>query len=113
MRPRNQASSEADYDEILKKLDALLHKHQGMPSARAEAGDAAVAPAPSSFTAPDNIPMLTEIVLLPPTMLSPQADITSLLEQIVDSALRDAGADLATEARAALVQALECRLFGL
>ncbi|MEO7320777.1 MAG: hypothetical protein ABIW02_03960 [Nitrosospira sp.] len=107
MRPRNQASSEADYDEILKKLDALLHKHQGMPSARAEAGDAAVAPAP------DNIPMLTEIVLLPPTMLSPQADITSLLEQIVDSALRDAGADLATGARAALVQALECRLFGL
>lgn len=113
MRPRNEASSEADYDAILQKLDALLRKHQGTSSTQAEANDAVAASEQSSPTAPDNIPTLTEAVLLAPTMLSPHADITSLLEQIVDSSLRDAGADLPPGARTALVQALECHLFGL
>ncbi len=113
MRPRNEASSEADYDAILQKLDALLRKHQGTPSARAEASDTVAASEQISLTAPDSIPTLTETVFLTPTMLSPQADITSLLEQIVDSALRDAGAELAAGARTALVQALESRLFSI
>jgi hypothetical protein len=46
-------------------------------------------------------------------MLSPQSDITLLLEQVLDSALRDAKVDLEAEARKTLVQALELHLFGL
>lgn len=115
MTSSNEASSEADYDAILHKLDALLRKHQSKPPALAEAevSNTAVASEQVTLTAADNIPTLTETVFLTPTMLSPQSDITSLLEQILDSALKDAGADLAAGARTALVQALECRLFGL
>ena len=112
MTSSNEASSEADYDAILHKLDALLRKHQGKPSTLAEA-ETAVASGQVSLTAADSIPTLTETVFLTPTMLSPQSDITSLLEQILDSALKDAGVDLTAGARTALVQALECRLFGL
>lgn len=121
MTNSNEISSEADYDEILIKLDALLCKHEGKPPALSEADNTAaslpvstpaVAPEQTSLTAADNIPVLTETVLLTPSMLSPQSDITSLLEQILDSALRDAGLDLDTRARTALVQALEHRLFG-
>jgi hypothetical protein len=113
MAPSKEASPEADYDAILQKLDALLHKHQGKPSVLTEATDTAVAPEQISLTAADNIPTLTETVFLAPAMLSPESDITSLLEQILDSALKDAGVNLAARERTALVQALECRLFGL
>jgi hypothetical protein len=110
MTSSNETSPEADYDTILQKLDTLLRKHQGNSSAPTGANGTGEEP---SLTAADNIPTLTETVSLPSAMLSPQSDITSLLEQILDSALKDAGADLTAGARTALVQALECRLFGL
>lgn len=121
MKNSNEISSETDYDEILSRLDALLHKHEGDPPALAEADTTASFSIPppgigaeqASLTAADNIPTLTETVLLTPSMLSPYSDVTSLLEQILDSALRDAGLDLDAKARIALVQALEHRLFGL
>jgi hypothetical protein len=53
------------------------------------------------------------MVYLAPQMLSPQPDITSLLEQILDAALGDAEVDLNADAKKILVQALESRLFGL
>mgnify|MGYP001332610912 CR=1 FL=1 len=62
-------SSETEYDSILNKLDALLHKHQGKPQSPAG--------------------------------------------REVESPLKDAGTALDPEARKALVQALEARLFGL
>jgi hypothetical protein len=108
----NETSPEADYDAILQKLDTLLRKHQGNSSAPTGANGTTSGEEPS-LTAADNIPTLTETVSLPSAMLSPQSDITSLLEQILDSALKDAGTDLTAGARTALVQALECRLFGL
>ncbi|ARO87344.1 hypothetical protein EBAPG3_005920 [Nitrosospira lacus] len=121
MTNSSEISPETDYNEILEKVDALLRKHQGRPpSARNEADGNATSPRlafgtleKNSLTAADNIPTLTETVFLPPAMLSPQSDITSLLGQILDSSLKDAGADLDARARNALVHALECRLFGL
>ncbi|WON73037.1 hypothetical protein [Nitrosospira sp. Is2] len=121
---RAKTSSEAEYDEILRKLDTLLLRHQGKPSvsARADANAAADfrptsiasgSPTQVPLTAADTIPTLTEMVYLPPSMLSAPGDITSLIAQIVDSALKDTGEDLGAGARAALVQALESRLFGL
>ena len=118
---RASISPEAEYDEILRKLDALLLRHQGKQpiTVRTDANEAQPVPpgggrsGQMSVAASDNIPTLTEIVYLPPSVLSPPGDITSLIAQIVDSALRDAGADLDAGARVALVQALESRLFGL
>jgi hypothetical protein len=121
---RAKRSAEAEYDEILRKLDALLLRHQGKPSVSArndvneaaDFGPTAVAGGRSaqiSLTAADNIPTLTETVYVTPAMLSPRGDITSLIAQIVDSALKDAGANLEAGGRAALVRALESRLFGL
>lgn len=121
MTNSSETSPETDYNEILEKLDALLRKHQGKPPALNEAHANTTSPdlilrtasEEPSLTATDNIPTLTEAVFFPSTTLSPQSDITSLLEQILDSALRDAGVELDTGARNALIQALECRLFGL
>lgn len=120
MTNSDEDSSDADYDEILSKLDALLHKHQDTPSALAKAHTAASLPIftpgirleQTPLTSADNIPTLTETVHLTPTMLSPQSDVTSLLAQILDSALKDAGVELDAGARETVVQALECRLFG-
>jgi hypothetical protein len=120
----DETTPEADYNEILSKLEALLRKHQGNPSAsasvetdgKAEAFHIAahgIALEQGSLIAIDEIPTLTEMVYLAPEMLSPQPDITSLLEQILDSALGDAEIDLEADARKILVQALESRLFGL
>jgi DNA-binding response OmpR family regulator len=121
MTNNSDTSPETNYNEILEKLDALLRKHQSKPPASDEAHANATFPDLTlrtaseefSLTAADNIPTLTEAVFFPSAMLSPQSDITSLLEQILDSALKDAGVDLDTGARNALIQALECRLFGL
>lgn len=115
MTDSNEISSAADYDEILSRLDALLRKHESKPPALVEGDNTAASfsISPPSLTAADNIPTLTETVLLTPSMLSSHSDIASLLEQILDSALKDVGVDLDAKARIALVQALEHRLFGL
>lgn len=120
----DETTPEADYNEILSKLEALLRKHQGNPSASASVETDGKAEAfhiaahgtaleQRSLIAVDEIPTLTEMVYLAPEMLSPQPDITSLLAQILDSALGDAEVDLNADARKILVQALESRLFGL
>ena len=120
----DETTPEADYNEILSKLEALLRKHQGNPSASASVETDGKAEAFHStahgtaleqkpLIAVDEIPTLTEIVYLAPETLSPQPDITSLLEQMLDAALGDAKADLHANARKILVQSLESRLFGL
>lgn len=124
----NEAPQEPEYDEILRKLDALLRKHQGRSPASAQAEvdsgsdslpdsfpGAALdrAPLDATLSAPDDIPTLTEIVHVTPAMQSPQSDVTLLLEQVLDSALGDAGVNLEAGARKTLVRALESRLFGL
>ena len=126
MTNSSHETSAEEYDAILRKLDILLRKHQGISpnSALAKASASAgahsrpisfsgAAPEQISLTAADNIPTLTEVVHLVPSMLSPYSDITALLEQILDSALNDANIELSSEARKTLVQALESRLFGL
>ncbi len=118
MTDGDDASEEARYDEIVNKLEALLQKHKGKSSSAMAASGARAylttiaGTADAPLTAGDNIPTLTETVHIAPGMLSPQSDITSLLGQIVDSALRDAGVDLDVNAQKALVQALETQLFG-
>lgn len=115
---------ETEYDEIVRKLDALLNRHKRDNPAVTGAGmtpASGKAAAPSSFggntepslAAKDDIPTLTEEIQVASAMLSPQADIRSLLHQILDSALKDTGAHLDAPTRSALVQALESRLFSV
>jgi len=121
MKKTDVASQEAEYDEIVRKLDALLSRHKRENSASTESAVRAVmSPAPlkssateTSLTANDNIPTLTETVQVTPSMLSSHTDIRSLLWQVLDSALKDTGADLDTATRNTLVQALESRLFSV
>jgi hypothetical protein len=118
MTDSSKMSGKTEYDEIVRKLDALLSRHKR--ATPAESGTPAPA-YPASFTgnveapltANDNIPTLTETVQVVPSMLSPHADVRSLLWQILDSALKDTGADLDAATRHTLVKALESRLFGL
>lgn len=120
MTNSSKMSGETEYDEIVRKLDALLSRHKRATPTPAESGTPAPA-YPASFTgnveapltANDNIPTLTETVQVVPSMLSPHADVRSLLWQILDSALKDTGADLDAATRHTLVKALESRLFGL
>lgn len=119
----DEALSETEYNEILRKLNALLLEHQGRPdgSAQAKTGDFSDSPPASvsevasdqgTLTAADNIPTLTEAVY--PTLGTqlPPLDVTALLDQILDSAVREAGAQLDERTRRTLIQALESRLFG-
>ncbi len=105
----DEASPATDYDQILRKLEDLMRKHRHKPSetVRVRTQDQ------SGSLSADTIPTLTEAIDLAPSALSPQSDITALLKQILDAALKDAGAELDTDARAALVRSLESRLFGL
>jgi hypothetical protein len=122
MTTSDGSSSETEYDNILSKLDALLHKHQGesqSPAGRDGNIESLHNIIPGGIPTADilgsasNIPTLTEAVMLTSGMLSSQSDVTAILAQIVNSALKDAGTALDPEARKALVQALESRLFGL
>ena len=122
MTTNDGPSSETEYDNILGKLDALLRKHQDKPQLSPWMDNSAEPipniipggiPSGTASSASNDIPTLTEAVMFTPGMLSSQSDVTSMLAQIVDSSLKDAGAPLNANARAALVQALESRLFGL
>ncbi len=120
MTDDNEISPEADHDEVLDKLDALLSKHQGKPAAVTETeAESKVVPVPVltqvfdaalEQTIPSitgTIPTLTEVVFLP---ASPRPEAAPPLRQIVDAALKETGIDLDSAAQAALVQALERHL---
>lgn len=107
---KGEASSINEYDEILRKLEELMRKHRQKTSGprRSETKLSSTGALPGT-----NIPTLTEIVDIAPSKLSPQSDIKALLEHILDSALKDAGARLDPNARTALVQSLQSHLFGI
>ncbi|SEA33938.1 hypothetical protein [Nitrosospira multiformis] len=132
----SKKASQDEYDKILRKLEILLSRHQDVSSTplagsdshlaagsprlsatatkRAQAEDiptlteVAAGPSPSDA----NIPTLTEVMHSAPSTLSP-ADITVLLEKILDEALNESGNALNPKARKALIQALKSHLFGL
>ena len=114
----NEISPESGDDEVLSKLEALLRKHQGKPSAVAGMDEAAAtlpvltqildaAPEQSSSSpGPDKIPTLTETMPLLPASPSLKTE----LRQILEAALLETEVDLDAAAREALIHALEWRL---
>ncbi|HKX54024.1 MAG TPA: hypothetical protein VJM47_09500 [Nitrosospira sp.] len=133
----SNGTTQDEYDEILRKLEILLSRHQRMSSTRLADDDGRTTGDSSRFsrnaakqaqpdvdiptltevaakqsTSHGNIPTLTEVVHSAPSTLSP-ADITMLLEKILNSALNETGVGLNPKARKTLIQALKSRLFGL
>ncbi len=135
----SKKASQGEYDEILHKLEILLNRHHDISSTPLAYSDSHLAAGsfPLSGTAvkqvraddADDIPILTEVAArqspssasIPtltevmhstPSTLSP-ADITVLLEKILDGALNETDTALNPNARTALIQALKSRLFGL
>jgi hypothetical protein len=132
----SKKASQGEYDEILHKLEILLNRHQDISSTPLADSDSHLAAGsfPLSGTAVKqaraddiptltevaarqspssaSIPTLTEVMHSTPSTLSP-ADITVLLEKILDGALNETDTALNPNARTALIQALKSRLFGL
>ena|SRR5687768_1005978 len=132
----SNGTTQEEYDEILRKLEILLSRHQRISSPPLADSDGRMAGGSSRFSGTDakarpdvdiptltevaakqstshgNIPILTEVVYSAPSTLSP-ADITVLLEKILNGALNETGVGLNPKARKALTRALKSRLFGL
>ena len=127
----SKKASQGEYDEILHKLEILLSRHPDLSSTPLADSDSRLAAGSSRLSGTDaddiptltevaaqqspssaSIPTLTEVMHSAPSTLSP-ADITVLLEKILDGALNETGIALNPNARKALIQSLKSRLFGV
>ena len=114
-------SAEFDNNEILNKVDSLLHKHHNQSKVpddlrdvilsdldHPQISDHVLQQAPQSLS--NEIPTLTEIVILHPVTMPDHSECALTLQQILDAALQEVKIDLNTTDRIALLQALEKRL---
>ena len=121
MMSKRKVATEFDDDEVLNKLDALLYRYKN----RAEdAGDVNKAAASSQNvssipetvlpkTEPifdDEIPTLTEVVLLQSESIQTQMGRSLSLQQILDAALDEVNIEMRTSDRIMLTKALEKQL---
>lgn len=117
----HKTSNNFDDDEILNKVDSLLHKHQIQANTPVDLSDVlssdldctqfsdgTLQQAPQSNR--NEIPTLTEVVTLHPVTMPEQSECTQSLQQILTAALQEVEIDLNTSDRIALLQALEKRL---
>lgn len=110
-----------DDEEILNKVDNLLHRHQiqtgttdDLPNVLSsdldctQSSDGTLQQTPQSIR--NEIPTLTEVVTLHPVTTPEQSECTLSLQQILTAALQEVEIELNTSDRIALLQALEKRL---
>ena len=118
---KHKVSTELDDDEILTKLDALLHRHKNQVEDTSDANKLvdspqAVSSIPDTILPEkepvfsDDIPTLTEIVSLQSGAMQTQAGRTLSLQQILDSALDEVNIEMKTSDRIMLTKALEKQL---
>lgn len=118
---KHKVSTEFDDDEILTKLDALLHRHKNRAEDASDANkpvdsSQAVSSIPDAVLSEtelmlvDDIPTLTEIVSLQSDAMQAQAGRTLSLQQILDSALDEVNIEMKTSDRIMLTKALEKQL---
>ncbi|WMJ07476.1 hypothetical protein [Nitrosomonas sp. sh817] len=111
----NNASSDLDDSEILEKFRNLLNKYQHHGKLISASEFSHSITAPSSDNRPDadkssEIPLLTDVVILHPTVIHPQPARLTPIRQILDSALAECLIDMNATDRKALASALEIRL---
>lgn len=116
-----KTSTNFDDEEILNKVNSLLHKHQSQANAPDDLCDALSSDLDCtqitegtlqqvSQSSSNEIPTLTDVVNLHPVTMPEQSECTLSLQQILNAALQEVEIDLSTTDRIALLQALEKRL---
>lgn len=114
----NNSSTDHDDAEILAKFRNLLNKYQGQDKL-ASAADNTAEPSVAMVFHPDSllreaesdqIPVLTEVVMLYPSVIQPQPKRSTPIRQILDAALDDTHIEMSITDRKALASALETRL---
>lgn len=113
MREDND-TTDLDDAKILAKFSNLLNKYQSQGKithpVAATAPDISSADGILPAAEPDDIPTLTEAVILHPSVIQPQPKRRKSIQQILDAALEDAHIEMDTLDRKALANALEARL---
>jgi len=117
----HNTSTDFDDEEILNKVNSLLNKHQNPANTPdglcdvlssdldyTQKSDGALQQAPQSSN--NEIPTLTDVVILHPVTMPAQSESAISLQQILDAALQEVEIDLNTTDRIALLQAIEKRL---
>lgn len=110
-----KSSIDSDDAEILAKFRSLLGKYQNQSKIinTAVAVTSAVDSQSNAIAqeiASDKIPVLTEVVILNPSVTQPQLKRLTPIYQILDAALEDAHIKLDANDRKALAHALEARM---
>ena len=111
----NNSSTDLDDSEILEKFRKLLSKyqHQGKIISTSDFSPAAPPLPPGNPPKTDKsneIPLLTDVVILHPTVIHPQPARLTPIRQILDSALAECLIEMNATDRKALANALEIRL---
>ena len=118
---KRKVSTEFDGDDILNKMDALLHRHKNQSKDASDAKKSVVSsPAVSPVAdtglpeveslVDDAIPTLSEVILLQSVTIQAQAGRSLSLQQVLDSALDEVNIEMKTSDRIMLTKALEKQL---
>lgn len=118
---KHKEATEFDDDEILNKLDALLHRYKNRVEETSDLNkmvdssqnvssipDAILPKTELIFD--DEIPTLTEVVLLQPDPIQTKMGRSLSLQQILDAALNEVNIEMKTSDRIMLTRALEKQL---
>ncbi len=118
---KRKVTTEFDNDEVLNKLDALLHRHKNRVEETNDLNKVVdssqnVSSIPETVlpkTEPlfdDEIPTLTEVVLLQSNPIQMQMGRSLSLQQMLDAALNEVNIEMKTSDRIMLTKALEKQL---
>lgn len=115
MMDEYKSSKDLDDAEILEKFRSLLSKYQNQGTTisatdNVVAANLTAVDAVSQEIESDKIPVLTEVVILRPSVIQPQPMRSTPMQQILDAALEDANITMNANNRKALANALETRL---
>ncbi len=113
----NISSTDVDDAKILAKFNSLLNKYQNQDRLKGGA-NSFVSDAPFASQLDemahekesDVIPTLTEVVLLHSSVIQPQPQRITPIEQILEAALEEAQIELDTAEKRILASALDARL---
>lgn len=115
MMNNERFSTDSDDTEILEKFRNLLSKYQNQGKIISSTVASTPTTVPyadglSQEIVSDKIPVLTEVVILHPSVIQPQPKRMKPMQQILDAALEDAHIEMSINDRKALASALETRM---
>ncbi len=110
----NPSTIDFDDAQIIGKFNSLLNKYQNQGMIPQKATSTPIAAEQTCGLTvelgSDKIPVLTDVVILHPSVIQPQPKRLRPMQQILDAALVDAQIEMSASDRKALAIALESRL---